>query len=383
VRALPGFTEFARAPHAATLTKAVADGTVINVNVSLWRSDALLITTDRVRVVPLPGLTVETALGCAIKYLNALLRFEVMREDPETARDELEQELTEVLEWLWDVIAEPALAACGLTSAPDGLPKSRVWWCPTGPLALLPLHAAGYHDPVDLPTGRSVLDRVISSYTPTLRVLRRSQVRPVTDRPGRMLLIALPETPGQPALPYVTEEQALLSSIFTDTQRTDLAGTAATRRAIIAGLAAHNWAHIACHGTQNLSDPSTGGLVPYDWLTEGFVTVADIRAGSAIGDFVFLSACKTATTGTSNFDEAITLAAGLHYTGWRHVIATLWSVWDNAAADISHELYPGLVHQGGLDPASAAQALHQAVRQCRARHPRQPSEWAPFIHIGP
>lgn len=384
VRALPGFAEFARPPNAATLTRAVTGGTVIIVNVSLWRCDALLITAGRIRVVPLPGLTIDGAVGCAMTYLNALLRFEEARGDPKTAQDELEQELTEILAWLWDLIAEPVLAACGPTSAPDRPPRSRVWWCPTGPLALLPLHAAGHHDPADLPAGRNVLDKVISSYTPTLRALSQSQVRPVPDRPGRMLLITLPDTPGQPALPYVSEEQALLSSIFTDTQRTDLAGAAATRGAIMAGLAAHNWAHIACHGTQNLGDPSTGGLVPYDWLTEGFVTVTDISAGgSANGDFIFLAACKTATTGTSNFDEIITLAAGLHYTGWRHVIATLWSIWDNAAADISRELYPRLVHDGGLDPASAAEALHHAVIQCRARYPRRPSQWAPFIHIGP
>ena len=54
--------------------------------------------------------------------------------------------ILDVLDWLWDVIAEPVLTALGHTSAPEtGSPWPRVWWCPTGPLTVLPIHAAGHH----------------------------------------------------------------------------------------------------------------------------------------------------------------------------------------------------------------------------------------------
>ena len=53
-----------------------------------------------------------------------------------------------------------------------------MWWCPTGPLTILPIHAAGHHaDSVSgtTPTKQSVLDRVVSSYAPTLSALIRAR----------------------------------------------------------------------------------------------------------------------------------------------------------------------------------------------------------------
>ena len=54
--------------------------------------------------------------------------------------------MLDVLDWLWDAVAEPVLAVLGRTGPPsDGEPGPRVWWCPTGPLTVLPIHAAGHH----------------------------------------------------------------------------------------------------------------------------------------------------------------------------------------------------------------------------------------------
>jgi CHAT domain-containing protein len=95
------------------------------------------------------------------------------------------------------------------------------------------------------------------------------------------------------------------------------------------------------------------------------------------------SACKTAIGGVTLLDEAITLAAALQHGRWRHVIATLWSVWDTAAADVAKHVYTRLVDAGTLDPQHAAEALHHAVQElCRAA-PHRPSLWAPFLHTGP
>jgi CHAT domain-containing protein len=82
-------------------------------------------------------------------------------------------------------------------------------------------------------------------------------------------------------------------------------------------------------------------------------------------------------------DEAITLAAALHYTGYRHVIATLWSVWDAEAAQVAEDVHTALTHDGGLDAGNAAHALHEAVRRLRTSCPDRPSVWTPFAHTGP
>lgn len=70
------------------------------------------------------------------------------------------------------------------------------------------------------------------------------------------------------------------------------------------------------------------------------MTVAELANDRYRGEFAFLSACKTAVGGVQTPDEAITLAAALQYTGWRHVIGTLWTVWDQSARHRHRRLRP-------------------------------------------
>jgi CHAT domain-containing protein len=251
----------------------------------------------------------------------------------------------------------------------------RLWWCPTGPLTLFPLHAAGRPD---IPGG-SVIDRVVSSYTPTLRALIEARDPVPADVPASMLVVAVPHAPGQPPLPNVDREVVLLQSLLPEDRRTVLRATDARVATVRDVLPAHRWVHFSCHGSQNLTDPSQGSLLLYD----GPLTITDISARRHQGDFAFLSACKTATGGTALPDEAITLAAALHYTGYRHVIATLWSVRDSTAADVTEAIYTDIIQDGALHPDRSARALHEAVGTLRHKHRNNPSVWIPFIHIGP
>jgi CHAT domain-containing protein len=79
----------------------------------------------------------------------------------------------------------------------------------------------------------------------------------------------------------------------------------------------------------------------------------------------------------------INVAAAMQYAGWRHIIGTLWSMWDDAASGIARDVYDTLTAEGRFEPARSAAALHAAVRGLRRRHPLRPSVWAPFVHIGP
>jgi CHAT domain-containing protein len=137
--------------------------------------------------------------------------------------------------------------------------------------------------------------------------------------------------------------------------------------------------HFSCHADQNLTDPSRGGLMLHDRT----LTIADISAGQYNGDFAFLSACKTAVGGLRLPDEAITLAAALHYTGYRHVIATLWSVYDSTAADVAEAVYTDLTSTGEFVPERAPYAVHGVVRHLRDGKGLPPSAWTPFTHTGP
>ncbi|CAL9324039.1 hypothetical protein SUDANB91_06824 [Streptomyces sp. SudanB91_2054] len=79
-------------------------------------------------------------------------------------------------------------------------------------------------------------------------------------------------------------------------------------------------------------------------------------------------------------DEAIHLAAAVQLTGFRHIVATSWSVDDASAAALSDRFYREWASSGGRsDPAVA---LHRAVRTLRDGDPTAPVKWASYVHFG-
>jgi len=143
-------------------SQVAADGPVVVVNVIRFGSHALALTADGIRVIQLPALT-PTAVEdhrVALDVAHDLLRCPGAEVNLQWAAGRY---VTSLLTWLWDAAAGPVLDALGLAASAGPLP--RLWWLPTGPLSLLPLHAAGYHTGGD---ERTVLDRVVSSYMPTL-----------------------------------------------------------------------------------------------------------------------------------------------------------------------------------------------------------------------
>ena len=383
VRALDGFGDFLRPPRLETLLPAADGGPVVILNVSRWRCDALIVKASGVEVVELPDLEQADVVAQTQAYLEAVgarqgetERGAVRRDvDVTVAVDGVEATLDRCLQWMWDGFAAEVLDHLGHTTTPtDDWP--RVWWCPTGPLTLLLIHAAGHHRTA----GQAVLDRVISSYTPTLRALveARAEAGRRTSGSERMLFVGMPTTPNQADLPNVHVEEELVTRLFGD-RCTRLVGEQATRATVMADLLDHSWVHFACHGEQNLGDPSNGGVLVQD----GPLTVTDLSSQQYRGDFAYLSGCKTAVGGVNLPDEAITLAAALHYTGYRHVIATLWSVWDEEAAQVAKDVYRSVVPDGMLHADGAARALHHAVRTLRAETRDRASVWTPFAHTGP
>jgi hypothetical protein len=387
VRELAGFQDFLRPPPLETLLSAAERGPVAVVNVSRWRCDALIVTTEGIRPVELPDLTAEQVTQRTSAYLRALqdstnvsgaASFTEGVEQRRRSLSALRETLRSTLEWLWDVVADPILKALRLVETPpDGGPWPRLWWCPTGLLTLLPLHGAGYHDAGD---GRAVIDRVVSSYTPTLRALGESAeawLEPAPDR-SDLLFVGVPDAVDQlPLTEVVAKERAFLTKRFPG-GLTVLDGSEATVSEVSKELAAHRWAHISCHGHQDVNDPSGAGFQ----LSDGRLTVTRISAARHAGEFAFLSACKTATGGINLPDEVITLAAALSYTGYRHVVATLWTVNPRVVADVSEAVYSRLISDGAFHPERSAEALHHAVRGLRASG-RSLDSWLPFTHNGP
>ncbi|MCQ4042043.1 CHAT domain-containing protein [Streptantibioticus rubrisoli] len=375
VRSLPGFGDFLRPPRFATLRAAAANGPVVLLNASRHGCDALLLTRDGVRVLPL-RCSVEELLDRATAFTQALVAArdpEPGDEDGELTRFEARNTVTDVLGWLWDTVAGPLLAELPANGRLDDGGCPRLWWCPTSLFTLLPLHAAGHH----APGGEAVLDRVVSSYTPTLRALlhAREHAQDASGAPPRRLVVSLPCTPGWPDLPNAEREAADLLARYPDAE--SLTGRAAESTAVLDALARCSWAHFACHGAQALEQPSLGALFLYDrplLLRE----IMELRLDRA--SLAFLSACDSSRGGLRLANEAISFAAALHVAGFRHVIGTLWPINDALAPEVAALVYDELARRG---TDFTAAALHDAIRRTRSRYPRAPLTWAPYVHIGP
>lgn len=388
IRAVPGFEYFLRPVPFERLRAAAYGGPVAIVNTSRYGCHALLVSSAGVQVVELPGLTREKVVVRANTLLGILTRatgsnrlFLDRERDRHTVLD--------ILAWLWDTVAEPVLIRLGFTG-PSATPP-RIWWCPTGRLAMLPLHAAGHHPrhrTDDSVGDDTVPDRVICSYTPTLTALLRARSAPAPTGEPALLAVGMPTTPGAADLPAVPEELDRVHARHPITTRLqspvpDGHGPEPDPRdrptiaRVLEELPRHAWVHFSCHGSQHFSDPTASAL----WLADGPLHVAELihnDAGSR--ELAFLSACQTATGGLRAVDEAIHLAAAVQMLGYRNVIATLWSIYDSPTPDVADGVYGALTAAGTPDPA---RALHRAVATLRAQRPTDPLAWAPYLHTGP
>ncbi|MGH3846544.1 MAG: CHAT domain-containing tetratricopeptide repeat protein, partial [Pseudonocardiaceae bacterium] len=408
IRDLEGFASFALPPTTSELLAQAEHGPVVTFNISPYRSDALLLTTGGITCLELPGLAYATVIDQINAFHQALTT--TTDPDPDADRIGAQARVRDILAWLWDVAAEPVLHALGHHHPPPpGTVWPRVWWATGGLLGLLPIHAAGHHtDPPD-PQHRTVMDRVVSSYTPTITALRHARQHTTTQATAdQTLIIAMPTTPGlsrQGRLPNVPREAALLQArlpqpvLFTEPEPEpepesadetfnevvvpSPEGRVPTKANVLAHLPACTIAHFACHGYSDPTDPSKSMLLLHDHHDDPLDIAALEPVNLDHARLAYLSACSTAITATTELlDEAIHLASAFQLAGFPHVIGTLWEINDAIAVTITDTFYSTLTHNGTLDTSQAAHALHHAVRAARAELPGAPSLWAAYLHAG-
>jgi tetratricopeptide (TPR) repeat protein len=408
IRGLDGFAGFMLPPaHDELIRAAVFGGTVI-FNVSEYRSDALLVHprfAGHIDYLPLPDLT-PSALEEKIELFG---RAQALRlgspADPSQAQDP-EEILLGILEWLWDVAAGPVLDALKYHGPPFPFGWWQVRWVPGGLLGQLPIHAAGYHRETPAGRPRTVMDRVISSYAPTLRALHYARGGPSLggssrvpdpDQPMRSLIVAMPTTPGSTDLDlrgvanHARQLRDLLpnAEILIQPDRVDPAAMsgAPTKNAVLSRLAGRTIVHFACHGLTDAADPSRSRLLLSDHETDPFTVaaLASVRLDSA--GLAYLSACSTALNEVTELaDESIHLTSAFQLAGFPHVIGTLWEVDASVAEEVAHEFYIRMGDEsgesGGYDLGRAALTLHHIVRELRDGEPDKPFTWAAYLHAG-
>ena len=406
IRRIPSFENFFKATPFSELHDAAIEGPIVILNASTLGCHALVINhepgTTGISALPRSRLRV---LKLAVTHQEVAQRASLLRtllnnsHDVERSFTEREQDrhaMFDLLEWLWDTVAEPVMEIVEVPPRPGGTtPESslrRLWWCPTGLWTLLPVHAAGRYSRTSSRRTReehTLSSLAVSSYTPTVATLKRARMaasstnRSIgTREPRRQLAVGLTRTPGLPALNSVSEELQVLAAHFPPPDRArQLTEEKATRANILKSLPDYPWVHFACHGEQNASDPSLSSLAVYD----GRITIADLaQVDIRQAELAFLSACSTALVSQLQLlDEAIHLAAAFQLLSYTHVIATMWSILDAPSPSVARTVYDRLVSAAGSDAGRTAEALHEAVVQLRKRAPDHPLIWAPYVHFGP
>lgn len=134
------------------------DGPVVVIDISQYRSDAIVITsTAPPLAIPLPDATPSLLQDLATS----------LGPRPAQAAD---HSVIIVLRELWRVIVNPVVDILRGESIAVPL-GSRIWWCSTAEASWLPIHAAGTF----IAGERDLPNLFISSYTPTLGGLIRAE----------------------------------------------------------------------------------------------------------------------------------------------------------------------------------------------------------------
>ena len=399
IRQFPGFERFLLPPTEEEILGLAQDGPLVCFNVSNISSEVFLVTTTEVQVLHLPNLK-ENDIQRGLRMFAS--RGKRPRRDASLCDSDDEEEpstsdLTTELASIWKHAVRPVFEQLGILGPkdpPQRLP--RIWWVGGGPMALVPLHAAGEHT---LGSSENTLSHVTSSYTPTLKALQysRSRSKPhftyLNSRSElEMVIISMPTTPEGYKTLQLTEEVAAARKQSEDwTNITSL--DRPSRESALNALKHCEIAHLACHATADQLRPTQSALLLGRNVLER-LTVEDIMKmdfdthGHA--PVAYLSACSTAEIKVQNLaDESIHLASAFQLAGFMHVVGTLWAADDDAAVEIAGKFYEGLefydrqlFDQRGS--GSVAYALHYAVQHYRSipGNNLAVAKWAPFIHLG-
>lgn len=222
--------------------------------------------------------------------------------------------------------------------------------------------------------GTLLIDRIGMRFLPSASVLKF--LHPVSANKGSQLLVL-----GNPDL-----GDAKLDLKFAESEARLLAGMSKTSRLLvrldasetnfkkIAGI--FSQLHFATHGKFQTDNPLSSGLyLAKDIENDGVLTVGELYSMNLDADLVTLSACETGLGKVANGDDVVGLTRGFLYAGSRSIVASLWSVDDQATATLMKAFYENLSSQ------TKQAALRLAQLKTRETFPH-PFYWAAFQLTG-
>jgi CHAT domain-containing protein len=265
----------------------------------------------------------------------------------------------------------------------------RIWWCPTGPLSFLPLHAAGIYRGEG---AENISDYAVSSYTTTVTSLTQRVKNDFLtgERVSGLFLTCQPVVPHFGAIHGTKEEVRDIHKGATalGVRSLSLEGDAVTPEKCLEYMEEYSSIHLACHGFQDTSDILRSRFL----FHKGPLPLSSIMQKNLMNaDLAYLSACQTSAGQETLADEVVHLAAGMLAAGYHRVVSTMWEIGDGHAPQVASDFYQYLwKHRpegsgSRFDGSLSAYALHYATQELRGRldnTDRSLLAWMPFVHYG-
>jgi CHAT domain-containing protein/tetratricopeptide (TPR) repeat protein len=265
---------------------------------------------------------------------------------------------------------------------PESLKQLHAWliapirqYIKTAEVVIVP-HGILHYVPFAALTGgrRYFGDEYAISFLPSASILQSIRRR-AGPSGSRVLAISQSRADGQPALSYVDKEAAGVAKLY-HTQ--PLLTGSATRAEFMKRAPAYNVVHIAAHAELNSNSPLFSRiLLSPDGGDSGAIEVREVYGMDlARTSLVVLSACQTQLGEQSKGDDIVGLNRAFIYAGASSVIASLWTVDDEATSLLMKAFYGHL--KNGMSKAAALQGAQAATRK---KYPH-PYYWASFVLTG-
>lgn len=222
--------------------------------------------------------------------------------------------------------------------------------------------------------GNLLIDQYGLRFLPSASVLK--YLSPLqAGASARVLVLGNPDL-GDPRLDlqFAEKETRAISALFSGAQM--LLRQHASETNFKKAAAAYRRLHFATHGKFRSETPLSSGLyLAKDPENDGVLTVGELYSIRLDAELVTLSACETGLGKVANGNDVVGLARGFLYAGSRSIVASLWSVDDQATAQLMQSFYRNLVRM------NKSEALRQAQLSTRRAYPH-PFYWAAFQLTG-
>lgn len=186
-------------------------------------------------------------------------------------------------------------------------------------------------------------------------------------------------------LPFTRQEAEQILSLVPAKERSEVLDFAASRaKATSPELSQYRIVHFATHGILNSVHPELSGLVlslvdEKGTPQNGFLRLHDIFNLNLPVELVVLSACQTGLGEEVKGEGLVGLTRGFMYAGTPRVVVSLWSVDDEATAQLMTKFYKKML-QEGLKPAAALRASQ--IEMWQQQQWQAPYYWAAFTLQG-